>query len=575
VPFRAGGDAHAGLYRPPSVWRSRATLLVALLAFTLVLAAVLAYEAHSAARSHRATAERALHDYATFAAWELLANAADHLQPALTAALAPATGTTASTPYDALPSPEILAASAGDVLRCADARGDAARYYFRLDFRDGSFTTAGATPAPRERERAVAMLSRHARTVYRPDWRYAALLAGSGSAERAFVYGVKYALHGAPLAAYGFATCASAFGAPLFGRVMATHVLLPSTLAGGAPNDSLVAVTVFGPAGDTLYRSAEHGPSPFTADATIETVGGLTARAALRPRAIEQLALGAIPSSKLPLLLGLLGLTAGMMVLALLQLRREQELARLRSDFISSVSHELRTPLSQILLFAETLSLGRVRSEEERSGAADVIVQEARRLMQLVENVLHVSRAERRMTRLTPEVISLAPWVREIVESWRPLAGAMDARIRTVLDDRVTARVDRGALRQMLLNLLDNAVKYGPPGQTVTVGLEGAGERIRLWVADEGPGVPPEQRERVWEPFYRLERDVSSATAGSGIGLFVVRELAHLQDGEVSVDVTSAGGARFVIDLPAATSFASTAGSREASTIHATAGIPR
>lgn len=571
---RSAGGVSTTLYRPSTIWRSPATLLVALLALTLVIAAVLAYEAHAAARSHRATAERALHDYATFAAWELLAKATDNLQPALTAAFAPVTGLKAATPYDALPAPATLAAAGRDVLRCADPRDDATRYAFRLDLRDGSFTTGGATPSPRERAAARAVVAAQARSVYRPDWRYATTLVGRGAEARALVYAVKYADHGAPIAVYGISTCASAFGAPLFAHVLAHHPLLPSTLTGGAPNDSLVSVTVFGVGGDTLYRSAMAGPSPFTADATLETFGGLVARAALRPRAIEQLALGAIPRSKLPLLLGLLALTAGMMVVALVQLRRERELARLRSDFISSVSHELRTPLSQILLFAETLSLGRVRSDRERSGAADVIVQEARRLMQLVENVLHFSRAERRMTRLVPESVALAPCVRDIVETWRPLAAAAGATLALRLDERATARVDRGALRQMLLNLLDNAVKYGPAGQTVTVGVEEVEGRARLWVADEGPGIPAEERARVWEPFYRLRRDVHSAAAGSGIGLFIVRELAALQDGEVSVESAAQGGARIVIDLPTPPD-PGTLDAAEVGPVDVAAGVPR
>src|SRR6185437_15523464 len=180
-----------------------------------------------------------------------------------------------------------------------------------------------------------------------------------------------------------------ALGAPVFAGVMSRHPLLPRTLAMHEPNDSLVSVTVLGPTGDTIWDSGRRS------------------------------------------------LTAGMMVLAVLQLRREQELARLRSDFISSVSHELRTPLAQILLFAETLRLGRVRSAAERAGATDVIVQEARRLMQLVENVLLFSRSERRMTRLRPEPTALAPCVREPVETWRPLAVAADVTLCTRLDAHV------------------------------------------------------------------------------------------------------------------------------------------
>lgn len=543
--------------RPRQAWRTRASLLVALLALTVVLAAVLAYEAHHAARSHRATAERALHDYATFAAWELLAKANDALQPTLAAAMSPITGSRAGGPYEVLPPPTVLAAASATPLPCARPGDDSARTFLRLDFRDGSLTTAGAPLPPSLRATLPALLTTQAQTVYRPDWRYAALLAGRGAGARSLVYGVKYTEHGAPLAVYAVIACASALGAPVFGPVMARHPLLPQTLAAGAPNDSLVVVTVLNAAGDTVWRSAAGGTSPFVADAAVPVLGGLTARAALRPLAIEHLALGTIPRSRLTLLLTLLGLTAGMMVVAILQLRREQELAQLRHDFISSVSHELRTPLAQILLFAETLSLGRVRSEAERAGAADVIVQEGRRLMHLVENVLHVSRAERRLTRLAPEPVPLDAVLRETIASWRPLAAERDARIEIAAESGVMAQADPAALRQMLLNLLDNAVKYGPRGQTVRVGTALAAGRARVWVEDEGPGVPAAQRARVWEPFFRLDPDARAgpaAPAGCGIGLYVVRELAAQQGGTARVEdaARAGGGARFVIELPVA-----------------------
>src|SRR5262249_25619964 len=123
-----------------------------------------------------------------------------------------------------------------------------------------------------------------------------------------------------------------------------------------------------------------------------------------------------------------------------------------------SVSHELRTPLSQILLFAETLNLGRVRTDQARRTATGVIVHEGRRLMPLVENILHFSRAERRMTRLGPEPIDLSRAVATVIEDWLPLAGAADVRVETRFAVDVHALADRGALRQMVLNLLDNAV---------------------------------------------------------------------------------------------------------------------
>src|SRR5438445_12247258 len=107
----------------------------------------------------------------------------------------------------------------------------------------------------------------------------------------------------------------------------------------------------------------------------------------------------------------------------------------------------------------------------------------------------------------------------------------------------------------MLLNLLDNAVKYGPPGQTVTLGLTVTDGRARICVDDQGPGIPPAERERIWERFWRLERDRGSAVAGTGIALAVVRELAALHRGRAWIEDPPgghAGGARFVLEEPAA-----------------------
>src|SRR3989440_450624 len=250
-------------------------------------------------------------------------------------------------------------------------------------------------------------------------------------------------------------------------------------------------------------------------------------------------------------------LTAGLVVAALLQLRREYELSRLRADFVSGVSHELRTPLAQIRMFSETLLLGRVRTDEERERSLEIIDQEARRLTHLVENLLHFSRSERRLTRLSPAAAPLAPLVSEAAEAFAPLAAARGVRLCTDLTDGIVAPVDADALRQMLLNLLDNAVKYGPAGQTVTLGLTLADGRALVSVDDQGPGIPAAERERIWDRFWRLERDRDSAVAGTGIGLAVVRELVALhgggawaEDGQNGPLPAGGRGVRFVIELP-------------------------
>jgi signal transduction histidine kinase len=527
-------------------------LLVGLLVCTLALATMLAYEAHEAARSHRATAERALHDYAAVAAWELVAGVNDELQSTVAGALAPLTRTRTSSPYEMLPSPATLASTADNVLRCASPAADSSRVYFRIDFRDDSFATAGAAVSPAMRSWLVDSVGMQARTVYQPGWNYAIAIGGSRTEQRAAAYAVKYAEHKAPIAVYGFTTCPDVVGAAMIERVLARHALLPVSVSGGASNDSIVSLSIRDADGRVVFQSARAQQSPYAASVPFEQVGQLTVHAAIRPRAIQLLALGAIPGTRVPWLVGLLVLTAAMVVVTVMQLRREHELSRLRADFISIVSHELRTPLSQILLFAETLNLGRVRTETERRNATDVIVQEGRRLMHLVENILHFSRAERRMTRLGPEPLDLSAAVLAVIDDWRPLAAAADVTIETHLGADVHAVADRAALRQMILNLLDNALKYGPTAQTVTVSTAMVNGAARVWVDDQGEGIPSHARERVWSSFYRLERHANSAVAGSGIGLYVVRELARLHDGDAWVEDAPGGGARIVVELPTA-----------------------
>jgi len=282
-------------------------------------------------------------------------------------------------------------------------------------------------------------------------------------------------------------------------------------------------------------------------------MGAIRVQVALRPDLAPKLVIGGMPRSNLPMLLSLLAVTAGLVVAALLQLHRESELSRLRADFVSGVSHELRTPLAQIRMFSETLLLGRVRSDGERVRSLEIVDQEARRLTHLVENLLHFSRSERQATRLSPAAAPLAPLVREAVEAFAPLAAARGVTFRTELSDGPVASVDAEALRQMLVNLLDNAVKYGPADQTITVGLDAGDGKARIRVEDQGPGIPAAERERIWDRFWRLERDRGSAVAGTGIGLSVVRELVALHGGRAWAEEGRGGmGARFVLELPLA-----------------------
>ncbi|HEU4885871.1 MAG TPA: histidine kinase dimerization/phospho-acceptor domain-containing protein, partial [Longimicrobium sp.] len=155
---------------------------------------------------------------------------------------------------------------------------------------------------------------------------------------------------------------------------------------------------------------------------------------------------------------GLLAVTAAVVAVAFLQLRRQHELARLRADFVSGVSHELRTPLTQIRMFSELLLGGRLRTDDERDRSLRLIDREARRLAFLVENVLDFSRAERGTLDISREPTRVGVAVEEIVDGFRPVASARGMQIRTEVEEEAVANLDRGGFRQVLLNFLENAV---------------------------------------------------------------------------------------------------------------------
>jgi signal transduction histidine kinase len=175
---------------------------------------------------------------------------------------------------------------------------------------------------------------------------------------------------------------------------------------------------------------------------------------------------------------------------------------------------------------------------------------ETTRLTGLVDNVLHFSRAERGAALGAREPTPLGPYVDGVLHGFAPLAASRGVRFESAHEPGLVTRLHAEAFRQVILNLLDNAVKYGTKGQTVRVTTVAVDGRIRLTVEDEGPGVTPAERERIWEPFRRGEGAVGSVAVGSGIGLSVVREIAAWHEGHAWVEDARGGGARFIVELP-------------------------
>jgi signal transduction histidine kinase len=302
-----------------------------------------------------------------------------------------------------------------------------------------------------------------------------------------------------------------------------------------------------------LFASAADTPLAHPAEQRVPAaLGGGLIRASVLPDVADQLIIGGLPRDRLPLLLVVFALSGALALLAVRQLRKETELARLRSDFVASVSHELRSPLAQVRLFVETLRLGRAPTDQHREWALANVDRETLRLAGLVENVLAFSRAERGgLAGLELQPGDVGDEVEAAVASFAPLVPpgrvALDVRVGPGL----RALVHRDSLRQVLLNLLDNAVKYGSRGQTVRVEAGRYGDAVRIAVDDQGPGVAAADREAIFEPFRRGRATLEGgAVAGSGIGLSVVREIVRAHGGRAWVETGPEGGARFVVELP-------------------------
>lgn len=499
---------------------NRSLPLAALLLLSVGVAAWLSFETFTAERSHRQAAEAVLADYASLAAEEWSRRAASEagfqgwvrwLQPSdVPNPFAARTFETrdgvlrqlSGPPFDERDSARLVATiSTISTASSSRPRGERAPYVTLIESLDGG--------------RALVVLSR-------------------GDGPRA-----------------GFQVLPAAL-APLLARAASQAPILPESLTHGREVPGL-ALAMRDPSGQEIYRSGSAAPGAIVVRRPLgETYAGalrgFTAEVALDPRSADTLVVGGLPRSRRPVVLGLLCVALALALAAFLVVRRERILALQRESFVTSVSHELRTPLAQIRLFAETLLLGRTRNDEEARRALTILDREARRLSQLVENVLLASRSARGAPLVSVAPCDVSRVAAETLEAFRPLAEARDVRLEPDIPPALVANADAGALAQILLNLLDNAVKHGPPSSAVALAISIGHGRLTIAVSDRGPGVPEAHRERVFAPFERVA--ASPERTGTGLGLSVVRDLARAHGGRAYVLPREGGGARFVVEIP-------------------------
>ena len=537
-------------------WNWRSSLVSAALVGMVVVSALGAWSVRASWLEYQGAVERTLDEYATYVARAFHQAQATENLVLRERAMASVTGARA------YPDAHLtLARFADAVSRVLDPRvafaDDPLRGFFRIDATTGQYTALAKAADP-----DVAQLLQQFARERRPSVDTAALPVGGsidvGVDDRMVVFLALQRSASAEarrIAIYGFTLSWRRSFAPMMSGSWPRNLLSPPSLLDARGNvgpiegmDTLVAIRVLEPNGRLYYES----PRQFTSQATASYTplpGGNVIHATLHPVLVEQLRGEMLDDDRRQLQLALPILSVLFAIAAILHIRRERELVRARRDFVASVSHELRTPLSQIRMFADTLLLRREESDEERLRWLGIIGREARRLGDLVENILLFSHIDAARVRLEPERTDLGELVEEVVEAYVPTAEARRMRIVADAPSRIFAIVDPRALRQVVVNLIDNAIKYGPAGQTVTVEVERGDKVARLAVSDQGPGVPSADRARLWRPFVRLA-NAGSTASGSGIGLSVVRNLVQQHGGTVSVEDAEGGGARFVVTLP-------------------------
>lgn len=233
------------------------------------------------------------------------------------------------------------------------------------------------------------------------------------------------------------------------------------------------------------------------------------------------------------------------------------DFANRRSNFVAAVSHELKTPLTAIRMHGEMLRDGLVVDDAKRRDYYRTITDESERLSRLIDNVLEFSRLEKKGRSLVLVVGSPAPIVEDIVERLRPHAERAGFELKTTIADGLpTVCFDRDALTQMLFNLVDNAIKYaaGATRREIIVCCDhGEGGGVVVSVRDFGPGVPRDHLARIFQPFHRVEDELTRSTKGSGIGLSLVRQLGDAMGAAVQGINRPDGGFEVRIDLARAT----------------------
>ena len=237
----------------------------------------------------------------------------------------------------------------------------------------------------------------------------------------------------------------------------------------------------------------------------------------------------------------------GWLVITLHSLTEERRMNQLRSDFVANASHELRTPLTSLIGFIDTLLGPAQKDDAARERFLNIMRQQAARMSNLIDDLLSLSRIEMRQHLRPTGSVDLSILLREVADGFESTAAAGGVTIEITAPEPAVVTGERTELYEVFENLIDNAIKYG--GEADVALAEGEGQ-VEISISDKGPGIPIAEQEKVFAPFYRLERSRNRATGGSGLGLAVARSIIRAHGGDITLANRDGAGLVATVVLP-------------------------
>lgn len=231
------------------------------------------------------------------------------------------------------------------------------------------------------------------------------------------------------------------------------------------------------------------------------------------------------------------------------QISRLEFEKKVRQEFFSNASHELKTPITAIRGYAELLDQGFVEEEEVKNRFIKRILRSTDQMTQLIEDILMISRLETKDTEVTFSLVKLMPLVQEIFDAVEPIASKYQVTLH-LEGEPVVLEASRKQMRELLMNLIVNGIKYNHPGGNVWVKLASGGHHAVIRVKDDGMGILEEEQNRIFERFYRVDKGRSKKLGGTGLGLSIVKHIVEFNEGYLRLKSQINAGSEFIISLP-------------------------